>query len=308
MWHSLPIRRVLVAAVILGTAAFTAGCGGAARPSADAGIVEVVAAENFWGSLVGSVGGSHVHVTSIIASQSIDPHDYEPTPADGRALARARYVIINGLGYDGWADRLVAASPNESRVVLRVQDALGLRDGDNPHRWYAPDDVLAVVDRIASDLALVDPTNAAAYEAQRAAFVATGLGPYREAVAAIRSTYAGVPVGATESVAVPLVDALGLRLLSPPTFLNAIAEGADPTPQDKATMDDQVRRHLIKVMIVNRQNSTPDVQRVVEAAQASGVPVVEITETPLPVTARFEDWQVAQLQALAAALKQATGS
>ena len=185
---------------------------------------------------------------------------------------------------------------------LRVQDVLGLPDSANPHRWYAPDDVLRVVDHVTADLKAIDPANAAAYEAQRASFLDAGLARYRSLLDAIRRDFAGAPVGATESLVAPLVDALGLRLISPASFLNAIAEGADPTPQDKTAMETQIRQRQIRVLLVNRQNMTPDVQRLVEAAHASQVPVVEVTETP-PEQASFQDWQVTQLQALADALR-----
>src|SRR5260221_4562728 len=68
-------------------------------PSAT-GPVKVVAAENFWGSIVQQLGGSHVAVTNIINSPDADPHDYDATPADGRAIASAKLVIINVVGYD----------------------------------------------------------------------------------------------------------------------------------------------------------------------------------------------------------------
>ena len=53
--------------------------------SGSSGTIEVVAAENFWGSIASQVGGSHVHVTSIIDNPDVDPHDYEPkTSIDSR--------------------------------------------------------------------------------------------------------------------------------------------------------------------------------------------------------------------------------
>src|SRR5262245_48170861 len=88
-----------------------AGCaaGEPAGAPTSAGGLAVVAAENFWGSIVSQVGGAHVHVTSVIAGLDADPHDYEPTPEDARTMARARYVVVNGAGYDAWATRLVDA-------------------------------------------------------------------------------------------------------------------------------------------------------------------------------------------------------
>src|SRR5690348_16964236 len=75
------------------------------------GPIQVVAAENFWGSIAAQVGGSHVHVSSIIVDPNADPHSYEPTAADARTVVQAQYVIVNGAGYDPWADKLLQANP-----------------------------------------------------------------------------------------------------------------------------------------------------------------------------------------------------
>jgi zinc/manganese transport system substrate-binding protein len=96
-------------------------------------------------------------------------------------------------------------------------------------------------------------------------------------------------------------------MLTPATFLRAISEGSDPSPADKATIDRQIRERQIKIYVFNTQNSTPDVSAQVSAARAQGIPVVGVTETLTPATATFQDWQVAQLEALEAALRRATG-
>lgn len=297
---------VLVRAVAAGVAILAlmlgAGCSGGGAPSD--GRVAVVASTSVWGSLAAQVGGDRVVVTSLLQGQNVDAHDYEPKPADGRAIARARYVVVNGLGYDAWASKLLAANRSADRSVLDVGELVGLHEGANPHRWYAPDEVRRVVERIADDLVRIDAAHAAEYQQRRDALLASGMREYFDLVAAIRRDHAGVAVGATESVASPLIEALGLRLASPASFLAAVAEGVDPTPQDKATMDTQIRGRQVRVLIVNRQNLTPDVQRLVEAAKAAGVPTVDVTETP-PADTSFQAWQVAQLQALAGALQAA---
>lgn len=287
----------------MGIVLFAMASGGAcSNGGASDGRVAVVASTGVWGSLAAQVGGDRVAVTSLMQGQDIDAHDYEPKPADGRAVARARYVIVNGLHYDEWAEKLLAANRSSTRTVLDVGQLVGLQDGTNPHRWYAPDDVRRVIERIAADLASIDAEHAAEYAQRRDALLASGMREYFDVIAAIRRDHAGAPIGATESVASPLVEALGLRLLSPASFLAAVAEGVDPTPQDKATMESQIRGRQMRVLIVNRQNITPDVQRLIDAAKASGVPTVEVTETP-PTDTTFQAWQTAQLRALATALQ-----
>jgi len=271
-------------------------------------VIQVVAAENFWGSIAAQLGGKHVKVTNIIDNPDADPHDYEPTAADGRAIAGADFVLINGIGYDTWATKLADANPNSSRTELTVGELLGVAAGGNPHRWYNPDDVQKVVDAIATDYEKLDPADAAYFEAQQAAFEDTATADYKSVIADIKAKYSGTPVGASESIFAMIAPALGLNLLTPPDFLKAISEGTDPTAADKATIDEQIKDKKIKVYVYNSQNATPDIQRQVDEAKAAGIPVSTITETMTPATDTWEQWQTTQLRKLRDALAQAAGS
>jgi len=292
-------------------AAGLAGC--ATTPAtrtaaADSSVVSVVAVENFWGSLAAQLGGAHAKVTSVIVNPDADPHDYEPTAADGRMLASARLVIVNGVGYDAWAGKLVAANESSVRTVLDVGDLVGAKDGDNPHRWYDPDDVRQVIDRITVDYKAADPADAAYFDARHDTVVNASLKPYFDLIAQIKARYSGTPVGASESIFAMLAPALGLDLITPSSFLTAISEGGDPTAKDKSTIDAQLKNKQIKVYVYNSQNATPDVQAQVNAAKAAGIPVGTITETLVPAGASFQDWQVAQLAALQRALAESAGT
>ncbi len=305
------VRRglgVVAAGVVMVVAACgTSSSGDSGSAGGGGGKIAVVAAENFWGSIAAQLGGDRVAVTSIIDNPDADPHDYEPIPADGRAIAGARLFIDNGVGYDPWAGRLAAANPADGRTTLTVGELVGAKDGDNPHRWYNPGDVTRVIDEVTADYKKIDPADAGYFDRQRASFTATALKPYTDLIASIKKTYAGTPVGASESIFAMLSPALGLDLLTPPAFLRAISEGADPTAADKTAIDDQIKTGKIKVYVYNSQNSTPDVQRQVEEAKAAKIPVTAITETLTPAGASFQDWQVAQLTSLRTALAQATG-
>jgi len=92
-------RNLLAAAALLAMAACGAP-GGAGQPGGSTSRIEVVAAENFWGSIAAQLAGDRARVTSIISNPNTDPHDYDPTPADARLTARAGLVIVNGAGYD----------------------------------------------------------------------------------------------------------------------------------------------------------------------------------------------------------------
>jgi zinc/manganese transport system substrate-binding protein len=295
-----------VAVVLLMVATLT-GCSVAANGAANGGKPTVVAAENVWGSIASQLGGDRVTVTSIIDNPNADPHDYEPTAADARSVASASFVIENGVGYDSWAQRLLDANPVAGRDVLNVGALVGEPTGGNPHRWYSPPDVQRVIDAITTEFKKLDPKDASDFDRQRSSFEKEGLAQYHAVISEIRSTYAGIPVGASESIFALIAPALGVRLLTPPAFLTAISEGTEPTAADKSTIDHQISAHEIKVYVYNRQNATPDVQRQIEEATAAGIPVTTITETLVPAGATFQAWQVAQLRALAAALHKATG-
>ena len=303
----VPLRVVplLVCCAVL----LTACGGGSAGPAggSSSGKLRVVAAENFWGSVASQLGGSKVAVQSIIVNPNTDPHSYEPTASDGVALAKSQMAIVNGIGYDAWASKLLAANPSSSRKVLDVGDLLALMEGDNPHQWYSPSSVQRVINQIVSDYQQLDPKDSAYFDRQRATFEAQGLADYNKTIATIRARYAGVPVGYSESIFQPLGEALGLKLMTPYSFAKAIAEGTDVSAADKQTVDTQAQNRLIKVWVYNSQNATPDVQRVNQLARAAHVPITTITETLSPASYTFEQWQVAELQNLQRALHQATG-
>lgn len=289
-----------------------AGCSSALpnasqKTSAGTHVVQVVAAENFWGSIAAQLGGNHVKVTSIIVNPNSDPHSYEPTSGDLRTIADADLVVINGLGYDTWATKAVAANGPSSQHVITVGKELGLAVSANPHRWYNPDNVQIIVTRIISSYKAIDPSDSKYFDEQAHAFNTTATAEYKALISQIKTKYSGVPVGASESIFAMLAPSLGLKLLTPPSFLRAISEGADPTAADKSTIDTQIKNRLIKVYVYNSQNATPDIQTQIAAAKAEGIPISTITETLTPLTDSWEQWQTSQLKSLSAALEKATG-
>ena len=300
--------RLISIAIAIALAAAGCSSGRSSTTAASAGDrLQVVAAENFWGNIAAQLGGDKVAVKSIITNPDTDPHDYEPTAADGRTVASARYAIVNGIGYDPWATKLLSANPVSGRAVLNVGDLVGVKPGGNPHRWYSPPDVEKVVDPISADYKRLSPGDGAYFDQQRAAFTTMALARYNGLIADIKAKYTGVPVGASESVFTPMADALGLDLRTPKSFLDAVSEGGEPTAADKATIEGQIKGHQIKVYVFNSQNATPDVQAQVNLAKSQEIPVAAVTETLAPANASFQDWQADELQALQSALAQATG-
>lgn len=263
--------------------------------------LSVVAGQNFWGSIAAQLGGSHAKVTSIVTDPNADPHEYESNTNDARAFAEANYVIVNGAGYDTWAQKLLDANPVNGRKVMTVADLLAKKVGDNPHFWYSPAYVNQVADQITKDYQALDPASADYFTQQRQLFLAA-VKPYQDRIAAIKAQFAGVKVAATESIFVYLSDALGLNLISPPEFMQAVSEGNDPPVASVAKFQDQMTKKEATVLVYNVQTATAVTANVKKLAADQNIPVVGVSETIQPPDVSFQDWQFAQLITLQNAL------
>jgi zinc/manganese transport system substrate-binding protein len=295
-----PVATLAVAVVVL-LSTLLAACGAPPAGASSGKTLQVVAGQNFWGSIAAQLGGSHVSVSSIVTNPNADPHEYETSTQDARAFATADYVILNGAGYDAWGAKLLSANPNPYRKVFTVADLLNKKAGDNPHFWYNPDWVEQVADKITADYKAIDSADSTYFTQQREAF-RTALKPYHDRIAKIKSTFAGVAVGSTESIFVYMAQALGLNLISPPEFMQAVAEGNDPPAQTVAEFHDLVAGKKIKVLVYNVQTSTNITEDLKRLAVNNGIPVVGVSETLQPVDATFQEWQGSQLLTLQNAL------
>jgi len=300
--HRHPLVALLAGLLLAGLA--VTGC---AVPATDrsGGPLLACATINPWGSILSELAGPRVRTVSIIDNPATDPHDYEPTPADARLIARAAVFVENGIGYDSWAARAVRADPEPHRQVVDVGRVTGTPDGGNPHRWYSPSDVQAVAAALTAALQRADPADADYYAQRRQQFLTVGLAGYHQLIGQLRQRYAGVAVGASESIVAPLVAAVGLNLITPDTFLRAVSEGTEPSTADKRLIDSQLANHRLAVYLLNTQNAVPDVAEQAAAARRAGIPVVTVTETLAPAGASFASWQVDQLRRLSEALADA---
>lgn len=268
-------------------------------------VLQVVAAENFWGSLISQLGGSHVKVLSIVSDPNADPHEYESNTTDARAMANADYVIGNGAGYDSWMDKLLSAADNQNRKELVVANLLGKKDGDNPHFWYSPAYVNQVVAQMEQDLIAIDPTNTDYYKQQYAALTKS-LASYQDQISGIKKQYAGTKVGATEDIFVYFSDAAGLDLTTPPEFSQAVAEGNDPSAGSVVTFQNQISAKQINVLVYNTQTVTPITESIKSLATAKNIPIVGISETVQPASAVFQNWMSGEVSDLQKALQETT--
>jgi zinc/manganese transport system substrate-binding protein len=301
-------RRVrLVAGVATASlAALVTGCGGgdtspkAASGDCPAEVVPIVVTVDQWSDVVGQLAGGCGDVTTILHSSSVDPHDFEPSPADYTAFSGAELVVRNGLGYDAWANQAIDALSRRPAVV-DAGEVSGQPAGANPHLWYDPTFVGAVAREVTAGLTRLRPAATAYFEQRHAAWEAA-MQPYDAAIARVRDETDQATYGATEPVFEYLADALGLADATPPGYRNAVANESEPGPADLHAFLQALEGGQMDVLVFNTQTEGSGPDQLRAAAEDHGVPVVDVTETVAPGSRGFVDWQVGQLTALAEAL------
>jgi zinc/manganese transport system substrate-binding protein len=264
-------------------------------PAFAAGPIEIVAAENFYGDVAQQIGGPEVKVTSILNNPDADPHLFEASPSAARALSAARIVIYNGIDYDPWVEKLLAAAPSRQREVIVVAELAGRKPGDNPHIWYDPKTMPAMAEALAETLSRADPAHGGDYQ-QRLGRFRQSLQPIEAEIAALRNRLAGTPVTATEPVFDYMLASLGMQVRDV-RFQLSVMNNTEPSPSDTAGFEDDLRSHRVRLLVYNSQASDPVARRMVEIARASNIPVVGATETE-PPGKNYEAWMAGELDAV----------
>lgn len=296
------VARILRAAPAVAlTALLLPALGACASGGSSGGKINVVAGENFYGDLVSRVGGDLVSVTSILNDPNVDPHTYESSTQNAEQVADAALVVENGLGYDAFLDLLMGASPSASRTVVNVQKLMGVADGSNPHLWYDPATMPKVARAVADTLESIKLESKAAIEANLTAYL-DSFAPLTSKIDELKSKYPGTPVAYTEPVTGYLLSALGFNVLTPPGFARSIEDGTDPAPSDVAAQQDLFTGHKVRVLLYNSQATSPLTGSIKAIAGRAGIPVVGVSETMPDGAGGYVGWQLAQLNALEAAL------
>jgi zinc/manganese transport system substrate-binding protein len=290
---------------------FLSACGGSetatsnTSPTASSSnTINVVAAENFYGDIVKQLGGEYVTVTSILSDPEIDPHEYESNVQNGIAVTKAQLIVKNGGGYDEWMDKLLSASPNDRRIVVSGFDIATTRLPNNEHIWYSVDAINVIAQAITDSLKKLDATNAVAYNNNFQTFKQS-LDQVQKKIDALKAKYANTPVGLTETIFLYQTKPMGLKVVTPLEFQEAVAEGHDPPADTVATVNNQVSKGEIRVLIYNEQTATPLTTKLKSEAQARNIPVVAVTET-MPKGKTYQAWMMGQLETLEKALQIST--
>jgi zinc/manganese transport system substrate-binding protein len=281
--------------VIFLLSACSGGSVGSATPSSST-TINVVTAENFYGDIAKQLGGSRVSVTSILSDPNIDPHEYESNAQTAIQVSQAQLVIENSGGYDDWMDKILSGSPNSNRLVLKGFDVAQVKLPENEHVWYSIDNVATIAQAITDDLKKLDSADAVTFDSNLQTFKQS-LQPIQQKIVAIKSKYAGTPVGLTETIYLYQAVPLGLNVLTPFEFQKAMAEGNDPPVDTVVTAENQINHHQIKVLIYNEQTVTSFTTKLENDARAQNIPIVPVTET-MPPGKTYQTWMLDQLNTL----------
>ena len=253
--------RVWISRVVsgLGTLVLLAGLAGpaAAEP------LRAVATFSILADLVRQVGGAEVSVTSLVAPGA-DAHGYSPAPADSRALAQAQVIVVNGLGFEGWIDRLIRASGAKAPVVVASTGAstiaadpehehgaahaqAGEAHEIDPHAWQSVANVRIYVANIRDGLAKADPAHAEDYARNAAAY----LGALDRLEAEIRATIAAIPpehrrIITTHDAFGYFSSAYGLAFIAP----QGVSTASEASPRDVARIIRQIRRDKVPAVFL----------------------------------------------------------
>ncbi|MFT3898859.1 MAG: zinc ABC transporter substrate-binding protein [Gordonia sp. (in: high G+C Gram-positive bacteria)] len=300
--------RALLASTTVGIAALTMiGCSGAEPADSTDGKIVAVAAENTYGDVLAQIGGSHVEVHSIMTNPNTDPHSFEANTSVAKQVSQARLLIQNGLGYDDFMTKIEKANPSPNRKIINAQQVRGLPDNTpNPHLWYDPETMPAVADAIAQALGELVPAAKAEFEQKAVTFKAS-LQPWRDALAAFAQAHPGTPVAVTEPVADYLLKAGGVNIRTPWSLEAAVMNDTDPAATDLEFQNSLITGKQVKALIYNQQVNDNSTKALLDKATAAAVPVVAVYET-MPEGFSYQDWMLAEVKALSAAVTGGTST
>jgi zinc/manganese transport system substrate-binding protein len=263
-------------------------------------VVDVVVSVPQWGDVVRQVGGDCANVTTIVGSGAVDPDGFEPGTDDLTPFPDADLVVVNGLGYDAWAEDAVGPQP-PAPPVLSVAELVDAPRSADPYLWSEPEAVYAVAPALADELARLSPDAADVFEANAATWQA-GLRPYLDAVRALGSSVSGRTYAATGPVFDRMAASLGLDDATPEGYRRSTGDGDEPAADVLAAFEAALTDGSVDVLVHDAQAGGDAPGQLVAVAEDAGVAVVEVTEFPADPDESFLGWQLAQLSALADAL------
>jgi zinc/manganese transport system substrate-binding protein len=214
--------------------------------------IEVVASFSILADITRQIGGERLHVSTLVPPEA-DAHVFQPAPQDAKRIARARAVIINGLGFEGWMERLIKAAGGKPRIILASQNIQPLKTSDphlhglDPHAWHDVATVKSYVATIRDGLIAMDPDGQSHYQQRAQAYLAQ----LDQLDAEIRTSLADIPPA--RRVIVTSHDAFGyyaraygIRMLAP----QGVSTETEASARDIAKVITQIRAQSIPAVIL----------------------------------------------------------
>ncbi|ACS84514.1 metal ABC transporter substrate-binding protein [Musicola paradisiaca] len=239
-------------------------------PLAMAKDLQVVASFSVVGDMVKQIGGDHVQVTDLVPPNG-DPHEFEPTPKDSKTLAQADLVVVNGLGLEGWLNRLVKASGYKGSVLTASNGIKSLKmeeDGKtvtDPHAWNSMKNGIVYARNIVDALAKADPDHAADYRKQGDSYIQQlqQLDDY-----AVKA-FAAIPkekrkVLTSHDAFGYFAAAYGVHFLSPIGY----STEAEASSQTVAKLIKQIKQEHVKTYFIENQTDPRLVKQIADASGA----------------------------------------
>ena len=277
-----------------------------AQSPASASELKIVAAENFYGGVARQIAGDRADVTSILSNPNQDPHEFTTNASTAKAVADADIVIYSGIGYDSWMDKLLGTAGKPGRVVICVADLIGAKDGDNPHIWYDPKTMPALVQKLEPLLLQKDEKMDRNVLHQRVVAFEQSMAPVTDKIESIKNQYPNTTVTATEPVFGYMASALGFKMLNYDFQINVMND-TEPSAAQTAAFQKSLNPKTVKILFYNKQVTDPTTERLKKLALQSAVPIVGVTETQ-PVNCKtYVDWMQQELKAVAGALENKPG-
>lgn len=270
----------------------TTACANKKEAASQSDKISIVTTTNVYSDIAKNIVGKYGTATAIIDKSSVDPHDFDPTTADAKKLTKANIIVVNGLGYDSWMNKL-AKSVNK-KPVLVGEDLMGLKNGDNPHIWYNLNMPTKYVDYLVKRLSKLDKKHAAYFKANGKKYLAK-VDKIKKLVKTDKSNKK--PVFVSEPVFDYALKEAGYKI-GDKEFEEAIENGTDPSPKMINKMNTDIKEKKIAFFVNNTQASSSTVKSFVKLAKKNGVPVLNVRET-IPNHTTYLTWMKENYQNLA---------
>lgn len=258
------------------------------------GTIQILAAENFYGDVAKTIGGTNVTVTSVISSPSSDPHFFNAPPNLEALVNNANIIIENGAGYDKWMDALYAKS-NHKALLINVAEVAHTGSVFNPHIWYDPATMPLLAKDLAFHLIQLDPTNKSTYYQNVKAFLSMGH-LYQAQLNQVADQVKGMSVTATEPVANALLKALQLNIINQ-AFQVELMNNEQLSPESIAIFEKSLTDHQVKLLIYNDQVTDVTTVQLQNIAIQAGTPIVGMYEM-MPEGLHYYQWMYQNLFAI----------